>query len=121
MVAKILISIILSISFLPADYTSQSQVEKLHGDVKTITCYCEACNTPPYTKTSASGRWVEGYSVASSDYPLGTILYFDGKEYRVDDTGCPHGVVDVLIPTGENGECVCDFGEVHESEVIVIE
>lgn len=118
MLASILISMLIAFEPLPMDYTSDSQVVAGETDVVTVTRYCEACNTPAHSKVTASGRWVEGYSVASSDYPLGTILYIDGQEYRVDDTGCRSGVIDILTPT-LNGECNCDSYEVFESEVIV--
>lgn len=70
-----------------------------------VTFYCDACS--PNHET-ASGRWEEYYSVASSDYPLGSIIYINGIQYRVDDTGCASGIIDVLIPTDENGNCECD-------------
>lgn len=117
---ELAIAIMIGFQPLPMDYTSDSQVEEIHsGEYKTITYYCEACNTPAHSTVSASGRWVEGYSVASSDYPLGTILYFDGEEHRVDDTGCRSGVVDVLVPSN-NGVCNCDNYGLHESEVTVL-
>lgn len=119
MVGEVLIAVIIALTPLPMDYTSNSQVTDIpQTDVVTVTRYCEACNTPPYSRVTASGRFVEGYSVASSDYPLGTIIYIDGQEYRVDDTGCRSGVIDILTPT-LNGECNCDSYEVFESEVTV--
>lgn len=53
-----------------------------------------------------SGRdLISGYSVASPDFPQGTILYITGGgldgEYRVDDTGCPSGVIDFFYYYGE--------------------
>lgn len=46
-----------------------------------------------------SGReLISGYSVASPDFPQGTLLQIIGGGldgvYRVDDTGCPSGVID---------------------------
>ena len=75
-----------------------------------ITEYCAACNTPRNSTTTASGRFVPNYTVASSDYPLGTILYVEGiGERRVDDTGCASGTLDLLTNTGSDGSCQCDL------------
>lgn len=76
----------------------------------TATEYCRHCNTPAGSTKTASGRYVPGYSVASSELPLGTILEVDGKEYRVDDTGCPRGRIDFLV--GDNGSCNCSRKEI---------
>lgn len=53
-----------------------------------------------------SGRdLISGYSVASPDFPQGTILYITGGgldgQYRVDDTGCPSGVIDFFFFYGD--------------------
>ena len=74
-----------------------------------ITEYCSACNTPTNSTQTASGRYVPNYTVASSDFPLGTILYIEGiGERRVDDTGCRSGIIDLLISTSD-GKCHCDL------------
>lgn len=48
---------------------------------------------------------ISGYSVASPDFPKGTILQIVGGGldgiYRVDDTGCPSGVIDFFYNYGE--------------------
>lgn len=62
----------------------------------TATEYCRSCNTPCNSTVTASGRFVPGYSVATSEIPLGTIITVKGKRYRVDDTGCPKGRIDFL-------------------------
>ena len=59
-----------------------------------------------YGTYGASGRTlISGYSVASGDYPQGTILYITGGGldgiYRVDDCGCAFGTVDFYYNYGE--------------------
>lgn len=59
-----------------------------------------------YGTYGASGRTlISGYSVASNDYPQGTILYISGGgldgTYRVDDCGCASGTVDFYYNYGE--------------------
>ena len=56
----------------------------------------------------ASGRTlISGYSVASSYYPLGTLLYIESDglipngTYSVDDTGCPSDVIDFFYHYGQ--------------------
>ncbi len=55
---------------------------------------------------------VSGYSVATWEYPGGTLLYvetdgsFQSGVYRVDDTGCPYGVIDFYY---EHGQVPHDF------------
>lgn len=56
----------------------------------------------------ASGRTlISGYSVASSCYPLGTLLYIESDglipngTYSVDDTGCPSDVIDFFYHYGQ--------------------
>ena len=60
------------------------------------------------TAYGASGRTlVSGYSVASSCYPMGTILYIESDGtipnglYRVDDTGCASNIIDFFYHYGE--------------------
>lgn len=60
------------------------------------------------TAYGASGRTlVSGYSVASSCYPMGTILYIESDGtipdglYRVDDTGCASNIIDFFYHHGE--------------------
>lgn len=60
------------------------------------------------TVYGASGRTlVSGYSVASSCYPMGTILYIESDGtipnglYRVDDTGCASNIIDFFYHHGE--------------------
>lgn len=86
-----------------------------------ITQYCERCNSPAGSRVTASGRWEPGYSAASSDIPLGTVIRIDGYgERRIDDTGCPSGTIDLLIDTVD-GECRCDVGPVPYKKVKVRE
>ena len=60
------------------------------------------------TAYGASGRTlISGYSVASSCYPMGTILYIESDGtipnglYRVDDTGCASNIIDFFYHHGE--------------------
>ena len=71
-----------------------------------------------------SGRdLISGYSVASPDFPQGTILYITGGgldgEYRVDDTGCPSGVIDFFYYYGEVPSHF-EYNGVYQIEVSVI-
>lgn len=71
-----------------------------------------------------SGRdLISGYSVASPDFPQGTILYITGGgldgEYRVDDTGCPSGVIDFFYFYGEVPSHF-EYNGVYQIEVTVI-
>lgn len=50
---------------------------------------------------------ISGYSVATWEYPNGTLLYIESDSlfppsgiYRVDDTGCPYGVIDFYYEYG---------------------
>lgn len=84
-----------------------------------ITYYCQACNTPAGSTATSTGRWQPGYSVATPDFEPGTILEIGGREYRVDDTGCQSGTVDILRETAPDGSCICDQGEVTYQNVYV--
>ena len=71
-----------------------------------------------------SGRdLISGYSVASPDFPQGTILYITGGgldgEYRVDDSGCPSGVIDFFYFYGEVPPDF-EYNGVYQVEVTVI-
>lgn len=79
-------------------------------------CACRQCVGEWYTdnpvKYGASGReLISGYSVATNSLPMGTIIYIDGKEYRVDDRGTTG--IDIYYDTHE-GACTvgCSTKEV---------
>lgn len=72
-----------------------------------------------------SGReLISGYSVASPDFPQGTVLKITGGGldgvYRVDDTGCPSGVIDFFYYYGDVPEHF-EYNGVYDIQVSVIE
>ena len=72
-----------------------------------------------------SGReLISGYSVASPDFPQGTLLQITGGGldgvYRVDDTGCPSGVIDFFYYYGDVPEHF-EYNGVYDVQVSVIE
>ena len=72
-----------------------------------------------------SGReLISGYSVASPDFPQGTVLQITGGGldgvYRVDDTGCPSGVIDFFYNYGDVPEHF-NYNGVYDIQVSVIE
>lgn len=72
-----------------------------------------------------SGReLISGYSVASPDFPQGTVLQITGGGldgiYRVDDTGCPSGVIDFFYYYGDIPEHF-EYNGVYDIQVSVIE
>ena len=72
-----------------------------------------------------SGReLISGYSVASPDFPQGTLLQIIGGGldgvYRVDDTGCPSGVIDFFYNYGDVPEHF-NYNGVYDIQVSVIE
>lgn len=93
-----------------------STLDKYAGTYK-ITHYCSACNTPPGSTQTSTGRYVVGYSVASSDFAPGTILIINGEEYRVDDCGCAPGIVDKLVD--DSNGCKCNNYGVYYAEVYI--
>ena len=72
-----------------------------------------------------SGReLISGYSVASPDFPQGTLLQITGGGldgiYRVDDTGCPSGVIDFFYYYGDVPEHF-EYNGVYDIQVSIIE
>ena len=72
-----------------------------------------------------SGReLISGYSVASPDFPQGTVLQITGGGldgvYRVDDTGCPSGIIDFFYNYGDVPEHF-EYNGVYDIQVSVIE
>lgn len=81
--------------------------------------------------SGAVGSWgysgrelISGYSVASPDFPQGTLLQITGGGldgvYRVDDTGCPSGVIDFFYNYGDVPEHF-EYNGVYDIQVSVIE
>lgn len=82
--------------------TSYDESYEYSGDTYARATYYEG----GYGTYGASGRTlISGYSVASSDYAQGTLLYISGGgldgTYRVDDCGCASGTVDFFYNYGE--------------------
>lgn len=72
-----------------------------------------------------SGReLISGYSVASPDFPQGTLLQIVGGGldgiYRVDDTGCPSGVIDFFYYYDDVPEHF-EYNGVYDIQVSVVE
>lgn len=72
-----------------------------------------------------SGReLISGYSVASPDFPQGTVLQITGGGldgiYRVDDTGCPSGVIDFFYNYGDVPEHF-EYNGVYDIQVSIVE
>ena len=72
-----------------------------------------------------SGReLISGYSVASPDFPQGTLLQITGGGldgvYRVDDTGCPSGIIDFFYNYGDVPEHF-EYNGVYDIQVSIIE
>ena len=72
-----------------------------------------------------SGReLISGYSVASPDFPQGTLLQITGGGldgvYRVDDTGCPSGIIDFFYNYGDVPEHF-EYNGVYDIQVSVVE
>ena len=72
-----------------------------------------------------SGReLISGYSVASPDFPQGTLLQITGGGldgvYRVDDTGCPSGIIDFFYSYGDVPEHF-EYNGVYDIQVSVVE
>ena len=93
--------------------------ESYYGGTYTAKWYSGSVGSYGY-----SGRdLISGYSVASPDFPQGTILYITGGgldgEYRVDDTGCPSGVIDFFYFYGEVPSHF-EYNGVYQIEVTVI-
>lgn len=71
-----------------------------------------------------SGReLISGYSVASPDFPQGTLLQITGGGldgvYRVDDTGCPSGVIDFFYNYGDVPEHF-EYNGVYDIQVSIV-
>ena len=72
-----------------------------------------------------SGReLISGYSVASPDFPQGTLLQITGGGldgvYRVDDTGCPSGIIDFFYNYGDVPEHF-NYNGVYDIQVSIVE
>lgn len=82
--------------------TSYDESYEYYGGTYARATYYEGS----YGTYGASGRTlISGYSVASSDYAQGTLLYISGGgldgTYRVDDCGCASGTIDFFYNYGD--------------------
>ena len=109
-------------------YEEEYEVEYEEGYEETYTDY--GWYTAKWYSGSV-GSWgysgrelISGYSVASPDFPQGTLLQITGGGldgvYRVDDTGCPSGVIDFFYNYGDVPEHF-EYNGVYDIQVGVIE
>lgn len=72
-----------------------------------ITHYCpeRCCNGENAWETASGAPMTFGRTVAASarEFPFGTKLRIDGKEYTVEDRGVGPGCIDILVPTHKEG------------------
>ncbi len=91
-----------------------------------ITTYCEACNTPPYSLETESGKEAKvNHTIAVSpelyndqDSPLHKDMnvIINGQIYTVEDTGeLQNNCIDIFVPTGEDGNCICRESSINDS------
>ena len=77
-----------------------------------ITCYCDACNSPPYSRETASGiPATKGVTVAvhPKKYVKNKVIYIEGiGERKIQDThGTRKDIIDVYV--GECSKCRCSY------------
>ncbi|EKD65124.1 MAG: 3D/G5 protein [uncultured bacterium] len=68
--------------------------------IMTATAYTDDPNENGGYSVTASGKKLtgnEGKFVATNDYPLGTKLLINDKEYVVEDRMARHGMIDILV------------------------
>lgn len=121
-----------------SDYEETAVYEEIYEEEYEIEC--EEVYEEAYTDygwytakwySGSVGSWgysgrelISGYSVASPDFPQGTLLQITGGGldgvYRVDDTGCPPGVIDFFYNYGDVPEHF-EYNGVYDIQVSVIE
>lgn len=108
---EILLSLLLALTPLPEDYTSDSQVVPIpewdYVGTCRVTEYCDQCNCPA-GYGSASGKVLEYGDCACSWLALGSQLLIDGEVFTVVDV-CGTDAIDIFIPS--DGTCRCDRNE----------
>lgn len=121
-----------------SDYEETAVYEEIYEEEYEIEC--EEVYEEAYTDygwytakwySGSVGSWgysgrelISGYSVASPDFPQGTLLQITGGGldgvYRVDDTGCPSGIIDFFYNYGDVPEHF-EYNGVYDIQVSVIE
>lgn len=121
-----------------SDYEETAVYEEIYEEEYEIEC--EEVYEEAYTDygwytakwySGSVGSWgysgrelISGYSVASPDFPQGTLLQITGGGldgvYRVDDTGCPSGVIDFFYNYGGVPEHF-EYNGVYDIQVSVVE
>ena len=133
-----------AVKIVETEYEEYSEYEETDVYEETYEEECEIEYEEVYEETYADYGWytakwysgsvgswgysgrelISGYSVASPDFPQGTLLQITGGGldgvYRVDDTGCPSGVIDFFYNYGDVPEHF-EYNGVYDIQVSVIE
>ena len=113
-----------------SDYEETTVYEEIYEEVYEETYVDYGWYTAKWYSGSV-GSWgysgrelISGYSVASPDFPQGTLLQITGGGldgvYRVDDTGCPSGVIDFFYNYGAVPEHF-EYNGVYDIQVSIVE
>ena len=113
-----------------SDYEETTVYEEIYEEVYEETYVDYGWYTAKWYSGSV-GSWgysgrelISGYSVASPDFPQGTLLQITGGGldgvYRVDDTGCPSGVIDFFYYYGDVPEHF-NYNGVYDIQVSIVE
>ena len=113
-----------------SDYEETTVYEEIYEEVYEETYVDYGWYTAKWYSGSV-GSWgysgrelISGYSVASPDFPQGTLLQITGGGldgvYRVDDTGCPSGVIDFFYNYGDVPEHF-EYNGVYDIQVSIVE
>lgn len=133
-----------TVEIIETEYEEYSEYEETDVYEETYEEECEIEYEEVYEETYADYGWytakwysgsvgswgysgrelISGYSVASPDFPQGTLLQITGGGldgvYRVDDTGCPSGVIDFFYNYGDVPEHF-EYNGVYDIQVNVVE
>ena len=133
-----------TVEIIETEYEEYSEYEETDVYEETYEEECEIEYEEVYEETYADYGWytakwysgsvgswgysgrelISGYSVASPDFPQGTVLQITGGGldgvYRVDDTGCPSGVIDFFYNYGDVPEHF-EYNGVYDIQVSVVE
>lgn len=133
-----------AVKIVETEYEEYSEYEETAVYEETYAEECEIEYEEVYEETYADYGWytakwysgsvgswgysgrelISGYSVASPDFPQGTLLQITGGGldgvYRVDDTGCPSGVIDFFYNYGDVPEHF-EYNGVYDIQVNVVE
>lgn len=133
-----------TVEIIETEYEEYSEYEETDVYEETYEEECEIEYEEVYEETYADYGWytakwysgsvgswgysgrelISGYSVASPDFPQGTLLQITGGGldgvYRVDDTGCPSGIIDFFYSYGDVPEHF-EYNGVYDIQVSVVE